>query len=114
MDKAAHFDLDALEMLQEIMEEEFSELVQVYIADSQPRIAALRQALAEQSAEEMRELAHSFKGASSNLSALPLADLCFKVECAGRDNSLQNIEVTIDLIEQEFQQVSTILNDLIS
>jgi len=113
LDKAAHFDLDGLAMLEEVMEEEFPELVRVFLQDSSPRCEALRSAFAAQDSEQVREIAHSFKGASANLSAVQLAELCFVVETAGRENNLAGLNDKIDAIEAEFAQVKAIFQTMI-
>jgi HPt (histidine-containing phosphotransfer) domain-containing protein len=113
LDKASHFDTEALDMLEEIMEDEFPELIQVYISDSDPRLPALQQAFDIQDCSSLRELAHSFKGASGNLSALPLADLCYKIEEKARDSRLDGIQPLITAINTEYQAVKTILLSLI-
>lgn len=113
MDKASHFDLEALTMLVEIMEDEFSELVEVFISDSDPRIPALKQALEKKDVISLRELSHSFKGASGNLSALPLADLCFKIEERSRDGQVKGTHELIDQVEQEYLAVKSILLSMI-
>ena len=113
MDKTSHFDIEALLMLEEIMEDEFAELIQVYIADSDPRIAALQQALEQKDSTALREISHSFKGASGNISALPLADLCFKLEEKACVETLDGISSLITGIDSEYQNVRSILLSLI-
>ncbi|MBL4798554.1 MAG: Hpt domain-containing protein [Oleispira sp.] len=113
MDKASHFDIEALSMLEEIMEDEFPELIQVYIDDSDPRITALQRALEQQDCTALRDISHSFKGASGNISALPLADLCFKLEEQARIDVLESIPSLITAIDSEYQNVKSILLSLI-
>lgn len=113
MNKAEHFDLDSLSMLEEVMEDEFPELIRVFLVDSAPRCDALRQANDSQNSDAVREIAHSFKGASANLSAVRLAELCFEVESAGREGQLDGISEKIDAIEQEFSKVQSILQSMI-
>lgn len=113
MDKTSHFDTEALVMLEEIMEDEFPDLIQVFISDSDPRLPALQQAYDDQDCSSLRELAHSFKGASGNLSALPLADLCYKIEEKARDTNLDGIQPLITAIDTEYSAVKTILLSLI-
>jgi len=113
LDRASHFDTEALTMLEEIMEDEFPELVQVFIEDSEPRVSALRQAYENKDCTSLREIAHSFKGASGNLSALPLADLCFKVEEKARGANLEDIQPLINEIDVEYQVVKSVLLSLI-
>lgn len=113
MDKSTHFDVEALTMLEEIMEDEFPELIRVYIADSDPRLDALQQALADENPGELRELAHSLKGSSANISALPLADLCFQIEDKARQGILTDVDELIIKIRTEYQSVREILNSLV-
>lgn len=113
MDRASHFDTEALTMLEEIMEDEFPELIQVFIDDSDPRISALLKAFEDQDFTSLREIAHSFKGASGNLSALPLADLCFKIEEKARDANLEGIDALIGAIDIEYNVVKSVLLSLI-
>jgi HPt (histidine-containing phosphotransfer) domain-containing protein len=112
VDRTSHFDTEALAMLEEIMEDDFPELIQVFITDSDPRVPAMHSALQEQNSQTLRDIAHSFKGASSNLSALPLADLCFKIEEKARDTNLDGIQPLIDAIDAEYQTVKSILLSL--
>lgn len=100
-------------MLEEIMEDEFPELIQVYIADSDPRVKALQQAYDEKNYAALNHIAHSFKGASGNISALPLADLCFKIEETARKEILDDIPSLIASIDSEYQNVRSILLSLI-
>ena len=113
MEKSIHFDTDALDVLAEVMEEEFPDLIQVYLADSEPRIEAMRTALLAADHNALRELAHSFKGASSNLSAMPLSELCYTIERAGRDKVLDGVSDQIDAVEHEFASVKAILSSMI-
>lgn len=113
MDKASHFDIEALALLEEIMDDEFPELVNVFVADSDPRIPALQQALAKNETDTLRELAHSFKGASGNLSALPLADLCYQIEEKSREGKTEGTAELIERIDGEYQQVKSILLTMI-
>jgi HPt (histidine-containing phosphotransfer) domain-containing protein len=113
LDKTSHFDTEALVMLEETMEEDFPELIQIFIEDSDPRVPAMQRALEEKNSSALIHIAHSFKGASSNLSALPLADLCFKIEETARDTNLESMHSLITAIDTEYQAVKSILLSLI-
>lgn len=110
MSLADHFDTDALQLLQEIMDDEFSELIRVYLDDSRQRLHLMHQAAAQADAAQLRELAHSFKGASSNVSALPLAALLQRLEDAGREQCLQDATELLQQVEQEFASVTALLS----
>lgn len=114
MEMAQHFDIDSLEMLKEIMEDEFDDLIRIYLEDSDKRLPELREAETQLNAVALRELAHSFKGASSNISALPLAELCLVVETAARDNNLAVVPEAINNIDSEYQKVRQHLAEMLS
>lgn len=113
MSLAEHFDLESLDMLREVMDDEFSDLMQVYIEDSRQRLPLLTQALQQQDAKQLRELAHSFKGASSNISANVLAKLCYQLEMAGREELLAGADALIAAIEAEYLEVETLLQGML-
>ena len=113
MNKASHFDMEALLMLEEIMEEEFPDLIHVFIADSDPRIQAMHQAYDERNCSSLSSISHSFKGASGNISALPLADICCKIEEKAREEDLEGIPSLIASVDDEYKNVRSILLSLI-
>ncbi len=113
MSLAEHFDPESLDMLREVMDDEFSDLMQVYIDDSRQRLPLLAQALQQQDAQQLRELAHSFKGASSNISANVLAQLCYQLETAAREDKLAGADLLIAQIEAEYYAVETLLQDML-
>ncbi|WP_430459785.1 Hpt domain-containing protein [Thalassolituus sp. LLYu03] len=108
-----HFDIDAMDMLREVMEDEFPELIQVYLEDSDARLPQLHTAVNDGNAVVVRELAHSFKGASSNISAAPLAKLCYALEMAGKNSDLAQAPELVGQIEQEYSQVRRLLTEMI-
>ncbi len=110
---ASHFDEEALEMLKEVMEEEFPELIAVFIRDSEERLPRLKDAIAAGNAGEIRELAHSFKGASSNISAQVLADGCFALEKAGREQQLDHAPAQFEQVQAEYWQVKELLLNML-
>lgn len=107
MSLADHFDMDALALLRDIMDDEFAELINVYLDDSAQRLQQMQDALRNDDAALLRELSHSFKGASSNVSALPLAALLQQLEDAGLENRLDGAEDLLRRVEQEFSAVSS-------
>lgn len=110
---ADHFDIDAMDTLKEVMEDEFPELIQVYIDDSNKRMPLFYDALNNNDAGAIRELAHSFKGASSNISATPLAGVCYELELAGKNADLSDAADILGRIEQEYDQVRRLLSEML-
>ena len=57
-----------------------AELSAVYLRDTPPRLAALREAVARADAEALRREAHGLKGSSSQIGAVKMARLCTELE----------------------------------
>ncbi|MDD2105490.1 MULTISPECIES: Hpt domain-containing protein [Pseudomonas] len=97
-----HIDHKVLSDLREVMEDGYLQLVQTFLDDSERRLGQLH---AAKSAEELRSAAHSFKGSSSNMGAVALANLCQQLEECARRPPLYGIEDLINRIDQEFLEV---------
>ncbi|MNL44150.1 Hpt domain protein [compost metagenome] len=94
-----HLDPDVLSALREVMEDEFSTLVDTFLADCEKRLQLLRQA---DSAAQLTEIAHSFKGSSSNMGAIRLAELCGKLEHNAKTLPAADTDQLIAEIDSEF------------
>lgn len=99
--------------LKELMAEDFPVLIETYITDSDERISSLQTALAQADSQSVRELAHAFKGSSSNLGADALAKICFQLETMGRNAELNGSDEVYDALTNEYQQVKRYFNSLI-
>lgn len=88
---------EQFEEMRDLLEEDFAELVQTYITDSQQRIVTLRSALAADDNANGFEAAHALKGASANLGATQLVTLSGQLQEACRE---RNISQKADIIEQ--------------
>jgi len=104
-------DLEALAALKDIMEDEFTALVQTYLADTEARVALLHELLTQQDFDEIRKNAHSMKGSSSNLGASLLTDLCFQVEQQSKGNHLDGLDTLLSQIDEEFLLVKEALEN---
>lgn len=94
-----HLDRDVLSALQEVMEDEYSTLLDTFLADSKERLSLLRKA---GDAETLGATAHSFKGSCSNMGAIRLAQLCNELEQRARQVPLEGIEKLVSEIDGEF------------
>ncbi|AWM90989.1 histidine kinase [Pseudomonas sp. 31-12] len=94
-----HLDRDVLSALQEVMEGEYPMLLDTFIADSEERLRVLRKA---EDAAQLMNAAHSFKGSSSNMGAVRLAELCSELERRAKEKSLTGIEALVGEIDGEF------------
>lgn len=94
-----HVDRTVLSDLQAIMEGGYSNLLETFLTDSEVRLRQLHDA---RSAEELGMAAHSFKGSSSNMGAVALAELCRQLEERVKQQPLFGIEELVNQISREF------------
>lgn len=104
-----HLDSAVLSTLQDVMEGDFPILLDTFIADSEERLTALRDALARNDAQAVRMAAHSFKGSCSNMGAVLLAESCRSLEDLGRREQLADAPRVFGQIEREFAIVRILL-----
>ncbi|VVQ07550.1 hypothetical protein PS918_04862 [Pseudomonas fluorescens] len=97
-----HVDPDALSALREVMEEEFSTLVDTFLLDCEER---LQQLTGADDATQILETAHSFKGSCSNMGAIRLAALCHDLEQRAKTHNLGGLEALVADIAREFALV---------
>lgn len=71
-------DLRALAELQDIMEEDFILLLETFISDANERMRDIQESVGDW--QRLRRAAHAFKGSSSNIGAVHLANLCKALE----------------------------------
>ncbi len=92
-----HLDNTVLETLRDVMEDEYSLLLETFLLDSEERLRLLLETSLSGDAQAMRLAAHSFKGSCSNMGALLLASLCKELEELARR---ERLEATVELLEQ--------------
>ncbi|TNF33426.1 MAG: Hpt domain-containing protein [Gammaproteobacteria bacterium] len=109
----SHLDQAVIAELQGIMGDSFGLLVDTFRQDSLGRIESLRQHVAGGAAEDVRQVAHSFKGSAANLGALQLASLCQSLEAMGKSADLADAPVRLQHVETEFTYVIAELEALL-
>ena len=97
-----HVDRDVLSALQEVMEEGYSDLLVIFLADSEERLKVLRTA---DSTARLVETAHSFKGSSSNMGAFRLTELCHQLEQQAKDLPWAAVQELVGEIDREFADI---------
>ena len=104
---------DMIEELKELMEEDFPLLIETFLTDSDKRMLDLEAAISENNAIEIRELAHGFKGSSSNLGAEKLAEISFIIETMGREDDLSDIAQAYTQLNENYRLVKEYFSSLI-
>lgn len=99
--------------LKEIMEDEFSDFVCVYLEDSQIQIDSIEKAIDILASEEIKKHAHALKGISSNIGAYKLAELCKKVEIKALEENFKELPKLLKKIFKQYMQVKKELQKII-
>ncbi|MGA9334496.1 MAG: ATP-binding protein [Rudaea sp.] len=108
-------DADIIRDLLDVMGEEFTDLVRVYLEDTPKALAALDQAAANADSEGLIAPSHSLKSTSANLGAMGLSELAKRLEHGARAGTLGNEgPILVAEINRSFQNVSTELNALLA
>jgi PAS domain S-box-containing protein len=84
-------------------------LIDLFIADAQPRLEALREAIAQGDAQALRLVAHALKGSCANMGAQRMAGLCEILEEKALANSLAGASTILEHLEAEFAAVKEAL-----
>jgi len=107
-----HIDNEQLAELKEVLEDEFGILISTYLADAKLRLQLIQQGLQAQDYEAVRLAAHSLKGASANLGALLLAQICERLEHDCKAGHYQECSELFVQAQAEFVQVEVLLNQV--
>ena len=104
-------DTEQFEDMRDLLEEDFSDLVQTYIVDSRARVESLRDALARADDATGFDIAHTLKGASANIGAPRLTECCALMQEACRHNTiteqgdlLEHIAAELELVAAEIRE----------
>jgi HPt (histidine-containing phosphotransfer) domain-containing protein len=84
-------------------------LLDMYQEDFAEKSGLLQAAVSAKDFSAIREIGHSLKGASANLSLLPLQEVFSRLEKAGRDQDIRLAEETLPLMEEEFKRLKEYL-----
>jgi signal transduction histidine kinase/CheY-like chemotaxis protein/HPt (histidine-containing phosphotransfer) domain-containing protein len=109
-------DVEVVRDLLDVMGEEFTDLVRVYLEDTPKSLAALEQAASRGNTEGLIAPSHSLKSTSANLGAMGLSDLAKRLEHGARSGTLGGSEalVVVTEIKRIYQRVTVELNSLLS
>ncbi|MFO1373517.1 MAG: Hpt domain-containing protein [Agitococcus sp.] len=105
-----HLDMEQLNELKEVLEDEFQVLINTYLIDAQLRLKLIEEGLDTKNYEQVRLAAHSLKGASANIGALILAQLCEQLE---HDCKLQKYSDLDTLVISVSEELSIINKELL-
>ena len=106
-------DSETLEGLHEVGDAEFvKDLLETYLASANKCLASISTAFDASETDQLRRVAHTFKGASGNVGATQLAETCRKLEVSA-GQSLEGAAEIIGQVQREFEQVKAEVQDQI-
>ncbi len=80
-------------------------LIEMFLDDTPPKLAALREAVAQEEAKALEQVAHALKGSSASLGALHMASICEEFEAFDRSGDLRHAPGLLSQLEVEFDRV---------
>lgn len=86
------------------------EIIELYMQQAPMYIEGIKKAFYEKDALKMSKTAHSLKGASLNVGAKLLAELCKNIEIKGKNNDLSNIDNILTELEEVYNYTLNELN----
>jgi signal transduction histidine kinase/CheY-like chemotaxis protein len=85
-------------------------ILNAYLQNSDPLVETIRHFANEGNTESLRIAAHTLKSSSANVGAMPLSDMCRRLEARCDEGLLNNTESLIEAILTEFEKVKELLN----
>lgn len=101
-----HINQAQFDELKDLLEDDFVDLIQNYMNDSEKRIEEMQEAFNNNDNRLGFESAHSLKGASSNLGATNLTEMCYQLQEICRGGQIHKHQQLIDEIKAECQAVN--------
>lgn len=110
----AALDQEIVRDLLDVMGEEFTELVGVYLEDTPKNLALLEAAAARNDANGLIAPSHSLKSTSANLGAMTLAEIAKRIEHGARSGTLGDAGTLVRDLTREYGRVSAELRNLLA
>jgi PAS domain S-box-containing protein len=82
-----------------------AEVFQSYLEDAPVRLQAIREAIAQESPQELFQTAHALKSLSLTIGAMQLAEVCRRLETLGRQGHLPDNETYVHELDAGLHQV---------
>tara|TARA_R110002111_G_scaffold12135_1_gene36350 strand:- start:224 stop:583 length:360 start_codon:yes stop_codon:yes gene_type:complete len=108
-------DPEAINNLRELSPDDDSfiiEIIDIFLEDTPRRIAELESSLANQNVEVLERAAHSVKGSSANLGAMPLRGVAEKLEHHARSVGLTGTDEMIAELKVRFAEAKVELDKI--
>ena len=99
--------IDLQEVLDRVQDDKelLLELLDIFQEDFVGKRQYLTEAVKNNDIQKIKELAHSLKGASGNISAKPMHANCLKIEQMARDNDISQIGLMLAELDRQFEEL---------
>ncbi len=87
-------------------EDEFLELMELFIKTSLSDLSNLKDAIDEKNLPQVVETAHSIKGAAGNMGFMEIFETAKDVEIKTRENNLEGVGEAVEIIKQKIDLLS--------
>ncbi len=88
--ETVNIDQKQVKELREVLEDGFTDFIQVYFSDYEEKEKALQTALQDKNIENVIKIAHALKGSCLSVGAVGLAKMCAEIESAGKKGNYEN------------------------
>ncbi len=88
------------------------ELLDIFQNDYSVKRKLFSQYMTEKNFEQMRDIAHSLKGAAGNISATQMFATCMEIEKKAENNILEGVAELLTLLDQQFQDLQGCIEEL--
>jgi HPt (histidine-containing phosphotransfer) domain-containing protein len=85
------------------------ELLDIYIEDFMEKYPQLEQAIEEEDFNSIKEIGHSLKGASGNLSLTGLQETAYGIELSGKEENIEQAKLLFARLKEEFTKLKDFL-----
>lgn len=103
-------DTETFGQLQEIMADEFAELIEFFTSDTQECLIALKQGVETQDSAQVGAICHKLKSSSKLVGAFELAEFAHLLEDYRENNDQQTAIIHLSHLQAEFTDVLEWLN----
>ena len=106
-------DLQQVEELRDVLEDEFSAVIEAYLRDAERKVECVVAAADTQDAEALRHAAHSLKGSCRNVGARQLAESCQAIESLAYDDQLEDVPLALVALQSTLQATRSAFLDAV-
>ncbi len=92
-------------------EEEFLELVELFLSSAASDIDQLQKAYEDKNANQAADSAHSLKGSSGNLGFTSFSEIAKEVEDGARKNNIDKLDTNVIELKKQLTHISDCLNN---